>query len=55
MAPTLKPAITFVEKKDLDPAKLVHLFQQAPWAKDGPLRTHVRCCATPCGRDDLGR
>ena len=33
MPPTLKPAITFVEKKDLDPAKLVRLFQQAPWAK----------------------
>ena len=33
MAPTLKPAITFAEKNDLDPAKLVRLFQQAPWAK----------------------
>jgi GNAT superfamily N-acetyltransferase len=33
MPPTLKSAITFAEKKDLDPAKLVHLFQQAPWAK----------------------
>jgi GNAT superfamily N-acetyltransferase len=33
MPPTLKPAISFVEKKDLDPAKLVRLFQQAPWAK----------------------
>ena len=33
MPPTLKPAITFAEKKDLDPAKLVRLYQQAPWAK----------------------
>jgi ribosomal protein S18 acetylase RimI-like enzyme len=33
MLPTLKPAITFTEKKDLDPAKLVRLYQQAPWAK----------------------
>ncbi len=33
MPPTLKPVITFVEKKDLDPAKLVRLFHQAPWAK----------------------
>ena len=33
MTPTLKPAITFAEKKDLDPAKLVRLYQQAPWAK----------------------
>lgn len=33
MPPTLKPAITFSEKKDLDPAKLVRLYQQAPWAK----------------------
>jgi len=30
---TLKPAITFAEKKHLDPAKLVRLYQQAPWAK----------------------
>jgi len=29
----LKPAITFAQKKDLDPAKLVRLYQQAPWAK----------------------
>ncbi len=33
MPPTLKPAITFSETNDLDPAKLVHLYQQAPWAK----------------------
>ena len=33
MPPSLKPAITFVEKKDLNPAKLVRLYQQAPWAK----------------------
>ena len=33
MPPTLKPAITFAGKKDLDPAKLVRLYQQAPWAK----------------------
>src|SRR6266480_3965333 len=33
MPPSLKPAITLAEKKDLDPAKLVRLYQQAPWAK----------------------
>jgi ribosomal protein S18 acetylase RimI-like enzyme len=33
MTPTLKPAITFAEKKDIDPAKLVRIYQQAPWAK----------------------
>jgi ribosomal protein S18 acetylase RimI-like enzyme len=33
MPPTLKPVITFSEKKNLDPAKLVRLYLQAPWAK----------------------
>ena len=33
MPPTLKPAITFSEKRNLDPAKLVRLYQQAPWSK----------------------
>jgi GNAT superfamily N-acetyltransferase len=33
MPPTLKPVITFAEKKDLNPSKLVCLYQQAPWAK----------------------
>jgi len=33
MTPTLKPTITFSEKKNLDPTKLVRLYQQAPWAK----------------------
>ena len=33
MPPTLKPTITFSEKKNLDPAKLVRLYQQAPWTK----------------------
>jgi ribosomal protein S18 acetylase RimI-like enzyme len=33
MPPPLKPAITFSEKKNLDPAKLVRLYQQAPWTK----------------------
>ena len=50
MTPTLKPAITFAEKKDLDPAKLVRLYQQAPWAKGRTLedaremaRDAIRC------------
>ena len=30
---TLKPVITFAQKKHLDLAKLVRLYQQAPWAK----------------------
>ncbi len=38
MPPSLKPAITFVEKKDLDPAKLIRLYQQAPWAKGRTLQ-----------------
>ncbi len=33
MPPTLKPTITFSEKKNFDPTKLVRLYQQAPWAK----------------------
>ncbi|MBH0204771.1 MAG: GNAT family N-acetyltransferase [Nitrospira sp.] len=32
MPPTLKPVITFSEKKDLSAAQLVRLFHQAPWA-----------------------
>jgi len=34
MPPTLKPAITYSDKNDLDAAQLVRLFHQAPWAKD---------------------
>lgn len=30
---TLKSAVTFSEKKELDPEKLLALFRQAPWAK----------------------
>jgi ribosomal protein S18 acetylase RimI-like enzyme len=37
MPPTLKPVIAFSKKKDLDPAKLVRLYQQAPWAKERTL------------------
>ena len=28
-----KAAVTFSEPRELDPAKLTHLFNQAPWAK----------------------
>jgi ribosomal protein S18 acetylase RimI-like enzyme len=38
MPPTLKPVIAFAEKKDLDPAKLVRLYQQAPWAQGRTLQ-----------------
>lgn len=37
MPPTLKGAkgtITFSERKDINLSQLVHLYQQAPWAKD---------------------
>jgi ribosomal protein S18 acetylase RimI-like enzyme len=34
MPPTLKPAITFSEKKELEASQLLRLFHQAPWAKD---------------------
>ncbi|MDH5639715.1 MAG: GNAT family N-acetyltransferase [Nitrospira sp.] len=33
MPPTLKSAIRYSDTHDLDPAKLVRLFHQAPWAK----------------------
>lgn len=37
MPPTLKPAITFSEKKELEASQLLRLFHQAPWAKDRTL------------------
>ena len=40
MPSTLKSAkgtITFSERKDIDLSQLVHLYQQAPWAKDRTL------------------
>lgn len=37
MPSTLKPPITYSDKNDLDPAKLVRLFRQAPWAKERTL------------------
>ncbi|HJT22163.1 MAG TPA: GNAT family N-acetyltransferase [Nitrospira sp.] len=37
MAPALKTAVTFSEKKDLQPERLLRLFHQAPWAKDRTL------------------
>jgi len=33
MPPTLKPAVTFSEKKELEAGQLLRLFHQAPWAK----------------------
>ena len=33
MPPTLKSTIRYSDTHDLDPAKLVRLFHQAPWAK----------------------
>lgn len=53
MPSTLKSAVTFSEKKDVSPAKLLALFQQAPWAKDRTLddardmlrHTDVALCA----------
>jgi len=54
MPPTLKPAITFAEKKDLDPVKLVRLYQQAPSAKGRTLEDaremlrHTDVAVTAC-------
>ena len=53
MPPTLKPAITFSEKKELEASQLLRLFHQAPWAKDRALgdakdmlrHTDVALCA----------
>jgi GNAT superfamily N-acetyltransferase len=53
MPPTLKPAITFSEKKELEASQLLRLFNQAPWAKDRTLddakdmlrHTDVALCA----------
>jgi GNAT superfamily N-acetyltransferase len=53
MPPTLKPAITFSEKKELEASQLLRLFHQAPWAKDRMLddakdmlrHTDVALCA----------
>ena len=53
MPPTLKPAITFSEKKELEASQLLQLFHQAPWAKDRTLddakemlrHTDVALCA----------
>jgi len=38
MPPTLKPSITYSDANDFDPAKLVRLYHQAPWAKDRTLK-----------------
>lgn len=32
-ASALKPAVTYSDHKQIDPAQLTRLFQQAPWAK----------------------
>ncbi len=53
MPPTLKPAVTFSEKKELEASQLLRLFHQAPWAKDRTLEdvkdmlrhTDVALCA----------
>jgi len=53
MPPTLKSAVSFSEKKDLDASQLLRLFNQAPWAKNRTLndardmlrRTDVALCA----------
>jgi ribosomal protein S18 acetylase RimI-like enzyme len=37
MRSTLKSPITYSDKPDFDPVKLVQLFHQAPWAKDRTL------------------
>ena len=37
MPPTLKSAVTFSEKKDLEASQLLRLFHQAPWAKNRTL------------------
>lgn len=38
MPSTLKPAVTFTEKKPLSPEQLLRLFHQAPWAKSRTLK-----------------
>lgn len=38
MPSTLKPAVTFTEKKHLSPEQLLQLFHQAPWAKRRTLK-----------------
>ena len=38
MPSTLKPAVTFTEKKHLSPEQLLGLFHQAPWAKHRTLK-----------------
>ena len=53
MPATLKTAITFSEKKELEASQLLKLFHQAPWAKDRTLEdakemlrhTDVALCA----------
>lgn len=53
MPPTLKPAVTFSEKKEIEPSQLLRLFHQAPWAKERTLEeakemlrhTDVALCA----------
>jgi len=53
MPPTLKPAVTFSEKKELEAGQLLRLFNQAPWAKGRTLddaremlrHTDVALCA----------
>ena len=53
MPPTLKPAVTFSEKKALEASQLLRLFHQAPWAKGRTLEearemlrhTDVALCA----------
>jgi ribosomal protein S18 acetylase RimI-like enzyme len=53
MPSTLKPAVTFTEKKHLNPEQLLRLFHQAPWAKHRTLKdardmlrhTDVALCA----------
>ena len=53
MPPTLKPAISFSEKKELEASQLLRLFHQAPWAKGRTLddakemlrHTDVALCA----------
>ena len=38
MPSTLKPAVTYTEKKHLSPEQLLRLFHQAPWAKHRTLK-----------------
>ncbi|TKS58932.1 MAG: GNAT family N-acetyltransferase [Nitrospira sp.] len=55
---TLKPAVTFSEKKELEASQLLRLFHQAPWAKDRTLddakemlrHTDVALCAWDDGQ-----